>query len=348
MIFSKRIRIGESVLDNASKTFIIAEAGVNHNGDLDRAREMIDVACESGVDAVKFQSFIAKELILSNVDLAAYQKENLKEDGSQFKMLKKLEVPVKKMLGLKEYTEKRGLVFLTTPFDQISLDLLDVCDLDAYKVASTDTTNLMFLRKIAAKGKPILLSTGMTYLTEIEYVLQELSEINKDIILLHCTSNYPTPPHEVNLEILKVFREKFGIITGFSDHTQGIGASPYSLMYGAKVIEKHFTLDKTLPGPDHVASLEPAELRSLVKTTREAEKFIGQGLKYPSISELGTRASLQKSIVAGKIIKQGEIFREDDLNAKRTGGVGIPALYVDKIIGRKALKDYNTDDLIEI
>lgn len=348
MIFSKRIRIGESVIDKASKTFIIAEAGVNHNGDLERAREMIDVACESGVDAIKFQSFIAKELILANVDLAAYQKENLQEDGSQFKMLKKLEVPVEKMLALKQYAEKRGLVFLTTPFDQISLDLLDVCDLNAYKIASTDATNLMFLRKIAAKGKPILLSTGMTYFTEIEYVLQELSKINQDIILLHCTSDYPTPPSEVNLEILNVFKEKFKVITGFSDHTQGIGASPYALMFGAKVIEKHFTLDKTLSGPDHVASLEPSELSSLVKTIREAETFIGQGLKYPSIGEVGTRASLQKCIVARKEIKQGEIFEENDLNAKRTGGFGIPALYVDKIIGRVAIKDYNVDDLIEI
>lgn len=348
MDFNQEVRIGQKYIGHSNPCLIIAEAGVNHNGDLERAKDMIDTASECGVDAIKFQSFITKELILSNVDMAEYQKVNLQEDGSQFKMLKKLEVPAIKMLELKNYTEARGMVFMTTPFDQISLDALDICALDAFKVASTDTTNLMFLRKIAAKGKPILLSTGMTYMAEIQYVLKQISNINKDIILLHCTSNYPTPPNEVNLEVLKEFKERFEIITGFSDHTEGIGAAPYSLMYGVKVIEKHFTLDKTLPGPDHVASLEPKELTSLVKAIRNAELFKGGSIKYPTISELGTRASLQKSIVAAKSIQKGQILEYDDLNTKRTGGLGIPALYIDQIIGKRVSRFFDTDEVIKI
>lgn len=348
MKFNKHILVGNTNIGKGSPCFIIAEAGVNHNGDLDRAKEMIDVAVNCGVDAIKFQSFITKELILSNVGMAAYQKVNLEKDGSQFEMLKQLEMPAEKMLELKEYADSRNISFLTTPFDQISLDALDICDLDAYKVASTDTTNLMFLKKIAKKGKPMLLSTGMTYMSEIRYVLEELSKINKDIILLHCTSNYPTPPQEVNLEVLRSFNNEFDIITGFSDHTDGIGASPYSLMYGVKVIEKHFTLDKNLPGPDHVASLDPNELITLVNEIRKAEKFIGSPIKFPTISELGTRASLQKSIVAARDIQKGEILTLEHVNTKRTGGEGIPALYVDQIVGRITKRSFQLDEVIEL
>lgn len=348
MNFSQDIKIGLKSIGRSHPCFIIAEAGVNHNGDLSRAKEMIDVAANCGVDAIKFQSFITKELILSNVEMAEYQKANLSQDGSQFEMLKKLEVSAEKMLELKNYADSRNITFLTTPFDQISLDALDICDLDAFKVASTDTTNLIFLRKIASKGKPMLLSTGMTYLSEIKYVLDDLARINENIILLHCTSNYPTPPAEVNLEVLKSFNKEFDMIMGFSDHTEGIGASPYSLMYGVKVIEKHFTLDKNLPGPDHVASLEPKELTSLVTAVRKAEKYIGSSIKYPTISELGTRSSLQKSVVAARKINVGQIIKLEDLNTKRTGGIGIPALYVDQIVGKRANRLFQQDEVIEI
>lgn len=347
MNFERSILIGDRRIDQSSPGFIIAEAGVNHNGDMGRAKEMIDVAADCGVDAIKFQSFITEELILANVDMATYQKANLNQDGSQFEMLKKLEVPSEKMLELKNHASKLGLTFLTTPFDQVSLDALDMCDLDAYKVASTDTTNIAFLRQMAAKGKPMLLSTGMTYMSEIEYVLNELVSINKEIILLHCTSNYPALPDEVNLSVLKTFQDKFGMITGFSDHTEGIGASPYAMMFGAKVIEKHFTLDKTLPGPDHVASLEAEELKALTATIRDAEKYIGQDLKYPTISELGTRASLQKSLVAKTDISKGDIFTAENLNTKRTGGEGVPAFYFDQMLGRIASRDFAPDELID-
>lgn len=316
MKFSKIIEVGNKQIGGENPCFVIAEAGVNHNGDLSMAKEMIDVAINCGADAIKFQSFIAKELILSNVGMATYQKINLEKEGSQFEMLKQLEVSAEKMLELKLYADSKNITFLTTPFDQVSLDALDICDLDAYKVASTDTTNLMFLKKIARKGKPMLLSTGMTYMSEIRYVLEEISKINKNIILLHCTSNYPTPPQEVNLEVLRSFNHEFEIITGFSDHTEGVGASPYSLMYGVKVIEKHFTLDKNLPGPDHVASLEPDELTLFVNEVRKAEKFIGSPIKFPTISELGTRASLQKSIVAAMDIQKGEILTLEHVNTK--------------------------------
>lgn len=346
--FNKSISIGSHIIDMKSPCLIIAEAGVNHNGDLDRAKKMIDVAAACGVDAVKFQSFLTKELILSNVELAAYQERNLKGGGSQYDMLKKLEVPVEKMLELKNYSKTKGITFLTTPFDEVSLEALDICNLDAYKVASTDTTNLLFLRKIAAKGKPMILSTGMSYMSEIQLVLDDLLKLNQDIILLHCTSNYPTPAEDVNLRVINSFREQFGILTGFSDHTEGLGASPYAIGLGAKVIEKHFTLDKTLPGPDHKASLDPGELSELVLRIREAESFMGSDMKYPTLSEMGTRASLQKSIVARQKVKKGEILLESALNTKRTGGNGIPAIYIDNVIDMIAKKDFAIDDIIEI
>lgn len=348
MKFNKEIALGNYVISSSNPSFIIAEAGVNHNGDLGRAKEMIEVAADTGINAIKFQSFITKELILSNVDMAEYQKVNLRQDGSQAEMLKKLEVPAEKMLELKSFTEDKGLVFLTTPFDEISLDALDVCELDAYKVASTDTTNLLFLRKIAEKGKPMILSTGMTYMSEVKLILNNLLPLNQNIILLHCTSNYPTPPTEVNLNVLKVFQKEFDMITGFSDHTEGLGASPYSIGLGAKVIEKHFTLDKSLPGPDHKASLEPDELRKLVTAIREAEAYMGHGVKYPTISEIGTRASLQKSIVARRSIKKGDLFTESNLNTKRAGGKGVAAIYIDEIVGKVSTRDYVPDDIIEI
>ncbi len=348
MSFNQIINIGDRRISNYDPCFIIAEAGVNHNGDLQRAKEMIEVAADCGVDAIKFQSFVTKELILSNVGMAEYQKANLKQVGSQFDMLKKLEVPAESMIALKEFAESKGLVFLTTPFDEVSLDELDICNLEVYKVASTDTTNLSFLRKIARKNKPLILSTGMTYMSEIQLVVEDLKSINQDIILLHCTSNYPTPPDEVNLNIIRTFQREFEIITGFSDHTEGLGASPYAVGLGAKVIEKHFTLDKNLPGPDHKASLEPNELIELVRAIREAESYMGVDIKYPTLSELGTRASLQKSILARKTIKKGDEFSEANLNTKRAGGQGIPAIYIDQLIGKKATRNYSIDDIIQI
>ncbi|WP_420386041.1 N-acetylneuraminate synthase family protein [Roseivirga sp.] len=342
------IKIGHKTIDKKSECFVIAEAGVNHNGDFSVAKEMIDVASECGVDAIKFQSFITKELILSNVDMASYQKANLKNDGSQYEMLKKLEVPANKMLELKEHAEAKNLIFLTTPFDSVSLHALDICDLDAYKVASTDTTNLVFLREMAAKGKPMLLSTGMTYFSEVQKVIAELLPINDQIILLHCTSNYPTDPTEVNLNVLKTFEEEFDIITGFSDHTAGIGASPYSVIMGAKVVEKHFTLDKSQPGPDHKASLEPDELTELVNQIRIAQSYLGSNVKMPTLSELGTRNSLQKSVVAKCQIASGEELTLDNLSTKRTGGKGIPAIYLDDLLGRTAQREYRADDIIDL
>lgn len=345
---SSSVQIGPKTISKESECFIIAEAGVNHNGDMDRAREMIDVAATCGVDAIKFQSFITKELILSNVDMASYQKANLEEQSTQYEMLKKLEVPAGQMVDLKEYAESKGLIFITTPFDVVSLHALDVCDLDVYKVASTDTTNLLFLREMAAKGKPMLLSTGMTYFAEIQKVMAELLPINNQIILLHCTSNYPTDPKEVNLNVIKRFEKEFEIITGFSDHTEGIGASPYAAVLGVKVIEKHFTLDKSLPGPDHKASLEPDELKLLVKQIRLVEDYLGSDIKIPTLSELGTRKSLQKCIVAKSAISNGENLSLDNLTTKRTGGEGIPAIYLDDVLGQKASRSYQIDEIIEL
>ncbi len=346
MHFRKSVKIGDFIVSGDSKTFIIAEAGVNHNGNMEIAKQLIDVAVKSRVNAVKFQAFKTEELILKNIKKAPYQINTSGSGESQFEMLKKLELSKANLFELKKYCDRKGIIFLVTPFDEYSLNMLDELNLPAYKIASTDTTNLLFLKEAAKKGKPIILSTGMSFLKEIESVLEEVGRINKDVILLQCTANYPIHDYECNLRVIPNFMKKFNILVGYSDHTAGIGAGPYAVVMGAKVIEKHFTLNKRFKGPDHKASLEPGELGFFVEEIRRAENYLGSGLKEPTLSEKDTRKSLQKCLVAKKEIRKGETFSKNNIIAKRTGGLGISALSVGEIFGKSSKRDYIKDEII--
>ena len=347
MKFNKKMFIENSVISENSKIFIIAEAGVNHNGDIKLAKELIDTAYEAKVDAVKFQSFRTERLILPEVIKAPYQLKTANSDTTQFEMLKKLEISKQQNKELKDYCKLKGIIFLTTPFDEESLDELDELYLPAYKIASTDTTNLPFLKKVAKKGKPVLLSTGMTYLSEIEMALQEIYPYNRDVVLLQCSANYPIPDKDANLAIINTFKEKFDILVGYSDHTAGIGAAPFAVPLGVKVIEKHFTLDKSQDGPDHKASLSPEELSEFVRQIRRVEEYLGSAIKMPSFTEIQTRKTLQKCLVANCKIGIREKFSENNIVAKRTGGNGVLPLYYKNLLGKKSNKNYIKDDIID-
>jgi len=346
--FNRNISLKGKLITHSSSTFIIAEAGVNHGGDMNIAKKLIDLAHEAGVDAVKFQTFKAEDLILKNVEKAPYQKMTTNTSELQIDMLKKLEITKEQNLELKNYCDMKNIIFLTTPFDETSLDELDDLDLSAYKIASTDTTNLPFLEKIAKKGKPIFLSTGMCYLSEIQLALETIHKFNKDVILLQCTANYPIQDNEANLNVIGTFKTNFDMLVGYSDHSIGIGAAPFAIPIGAKVIEKHFTIDKSLKGPDHRASLSPTELIEFVKIIKKVDSFMGSPIKKPSLSEIKTKQSLQKCLVAKCKIKKGDFFTKDNIIAKRTGGIGISPIYYNEVINNKALKDYINDEIIEL
>jgi len=347
MKFNKKIIVGNYTIDSKSPVFIIAEAGVNHNGNINTAKKLIDTAVDAGANAVKFQAFKTENLILTDVEKAQYQKSTTGTSESQYEMLKKLEITKEQNLELVNYCKQKNIIFLTTPFDEESLDDLDELNLPAYKVASTDTTNLLFLKKIAQKGIPIFLSTGMSYLEEVELALKEISKYNQDIILLQCTANYPINDEDANLNVIKTYQDKFDILVGYSDHSVGIGASPYAVPMGAVVVEKHFTLDKDLSGPDHRASLSPTELKDFVSEIRKVEKYLGSKTKQPSKDEEKTRLSLQKSLVALHTINKGEVFTEHNIVAKRTGGKGISPIHYKNIVGKKASKDYSPNEIID-
>lgn len=348
MKFNKRICIDNKKINQEEKTFIIAEAGVNHNGDLNLAKKMIDAAVEAGVDAVKFQTYKTDKLILTNTEKAPYQKKTSDSNETQYDMLKRLELTGEQTIELINYCKNRKIIFLSTPFESTSLNELDELGVSAFKIAATDLTNIQFLKQVAEKNKPIILSAGMCYLEEVEYALKIIHPINKDVILLQCTSNYPIQDTEANLNVIKTFKKKFNMLVGYSDHSDGIGASPFAVALGAKVIEKHFTLDKTLPGPDQKASVEPYELKILVQDIRRVEKYLGNGEKMPTCSEQMTRKSLQKYLVASCPIKSGERFSEKNLVAKRTDGKGISALYYEKILNTVSHRDYQVNDLIRL
>lgn len=346
MKFHRKITIENKIISNTSSTFIIAEAGVNHNGDIKLAKKMIDVAVESDMDAVKFQTFKTDKLILKNIGKAPYQKKTSDSNESQYDMLKRLELSKEQTIELMDYCRQKRIIFLSTPFDKASLDELSELGVSAFKVAATDLTNIQFLRQVAQKGKPIILSAGMCYLEEVQKALEVIHPINKDVILLQCTANYPIQDSEANINVIHTFKETFDILTGYSDHSQGVGASPYAVAVGAKVIEKHFTLDKSMEGPDHRASVTPNELKQIVQDVRQVEKYLGNGIKMPSCSEQMNRKSLQKCLVADKDIEIGEMFDDENIVAKRTNGIGIPALYFDNVVGQIAKKNYSKDDII--
>lgn len=345
---TKELKVGDKLISDHSPVFIIAEAGVNHGGDLDLARKLIDIAADAGADAVKFQAFRTEHLILNDIKKAPYQTKTTEKEESQTEMLKKLELAKEQYVELKEYCSQKGIVFLITPFDEYSLKELEEIGVDAYKVASTDTTNLPFLKKIASTSKPVILSTGMCYLDEVKKAVEEVLLINDKLILLQCTANYPISDEEANLNVITTYKDKFDCLIGYSDHSVGLGASLFAIPMGACVVEKHFTLDKNLEGPDHLASLDPDELKEYVATVRRIEKYLGSFMKEPTTSERATRKSLQKCLVASKPIKAGEIITEDHIVAKRTGGFGISPINYKEIIGKPSKKSFDQDEVIDV
>ncbi len=331
--------------------YIIAEVGVNHNGSVERAREMIAVAAAAGVDAVKFQTFTAKELVTSSCPKADYQKVGFYSAESQFEMLQRLELSPTAFENLQACCETNGIEFLSTPFDLSSIEKLASLGVRKWKLPSGELTNLLYLKEIGRRGGEVILSTGMSEIGEIGAALQVLEDSGipcKEITLLHCTSEYPTPMEEVNLRAMHTMRSAFPGIkgVGYSDHTLGIEVPIAAVSLGATVIEKHFTLDRRLPGPDHRASLEPPELESMVRSIRNIELALGDGSKVPSPSELKNRAVARKSIVANRDIDAGEIFTAENLTVKRPG-TGISPMQWEQVIGRKAKRAVVEEELID-
>jgi N,N'-diacetyllegionaminate synthase len=327
---------------------IIAEAGVNHNGSLESAKKLIDVAAAAGADFVKFQTFRAETLVTQVAEKAEYQKELTNTNESQFEMIKKLELDRKTHEELMEYCITKDIQFLSTAFDHDSIDLLAELDIPLFKIPSGEITNLPYLRHIGKMRKPIIMSTGMSTLDEVRDALNILliEGVEKEqFTVLHCNTEYPTPMEDVNLKAILTIRDELGVKIGYSDHTLGIEVSIAAVAMGATVIEKHFTLDRTLPGPDHRASLEPEELKAMVLAIRNIEKAMGNGEKKPSPSEVKNIPIARKSIVAKKPIRKGELFSEENLTVKRPG-TGISPMELDNILGKTALHDFNKDDLI--
>jgi N,N'-diacetyllegionaminate synthase len=330
-------------------TIIIAEAGVNHNGSIAMAKKLIDVAAEAGADFVKFQTFKVEALVTRTAGKAEYQEKLTGAGESQFDMIKKLELDRAAHEELLRHCQQSGISFLSTAFDHESIDLLHELDIPLYKIPSGEITNLPYLRHIGRMGKPVIMSTGMATLEEVRTAVNILIESGAEkgeVTVLHCNTEYPTPMEDVNLKAMLTLREELGVTVGYSDHTRGIEIPIAAVAMGAAVIEKHFTLDRTLPGPDHRASLEPHELRAMVLAIRNIERAMGDGVKKPSSSEIKNISVVRKSIVAKKLIRKGERFSEDNLTTKRPG-TGISPLEWDSILERTADKDYRPDELIE-
>lgn len=340
------------------KTIIIAEAGVNHNGSLQRAREMVRAAKDAGVDYVKFQTAVPEKVISSLAPKAEYQKDTDGEERSQLDMCRAIHLPLSDYAGLKQLCEEQGVGFMSTPFDLESVQLLGSMSPDYIKVPSGEITNLPYLRAVAALGLPVIISTGMATIPEIVDAVEILtgsserypseSRLTKDdITVLHCNTEYPTPMADVNLRAMQDIANATGCRVGYSDHTQGIEVPIAAVALGAMVIEKHFTLDRNLPGPDHKASLEPDELKAMVRCIRNIEQALGSGKKHVSESERKNMIVARKSIVAARDIKVGETFTADNITIKRPGN-GISPMRWDEVLGRTASHDFSYDSLIEL
>ena len=327
--------------------YIIAEAGVNHNGSFVLACKLVDAAKEAGVDCIKFQTFKSENLVSRSAKKAEYQKRTT-GDSSQQDMLKKLELSFDDFIKLKDYCKESGITFLSTPFDFDSIDFLNSIDIPFWKIPSGEVTNLPYLVKLAKTGKPVVMSTGMCNMEEIQTAIEILSSNGtKDIKLLHCNTEYPTPFGDVNLKAMQTIREAFHLEVGYSDHTKGIEVPIAAVALGATIIEKHFTLDRNMEGPDHKASLEPQELADMVRSIRNIEKALGTGEKTPSPSEKKNMPVARKSIVAKTIIKAGDIFTEENITVKRPGS-GISPMKWFEVLGTKAIRDFDEDELIEL
>ncbi len=331
-----------------SKVFIIAEAGVNHNGSIELAKKLIDVAVEAGADAVKFQTFKADKLVSIGAQKADYQKQTTSINESQYEMIKKLELDDCSHHELISYCNEKQIMFLSTPFDHYSIDLLNCLEMPIFKIPSGEITNLPYLRHIGGLGKEVILSTGMADLGEIEDALDILIQAGtpkEKVTVLHATTEYPCPVDEVNLRAMLTISTAFGVKVGYSDHTQGIEVPIAAVAMGASIVEKHFTLDRTMDGPDHKASIEPDELKSMVNGIRRVSRALGNGVKKATKSELKNINIARKSIVALSSIELGEIFSVSNLTIKRPGG-GISPMRWDEVIGQVAQKNYQSDDLI--
>lgn len=331
-----------------NRVFIIAEAGVNHNGNIEIAKKLIDEAVRCGVDAVKFQSFKAKNLVTKVAKQADYQKENMGKEVSQYDMLKALELSDEEHIELISYCNEKGIMFLSSPFDLESIDMLNNLGIEIFKVPSGEIENVPYLRKIAKTGKKVILSTGMSNLADIEFALDILKGAGaRDISVLHCNTDYPTKMEEVNLRAMNTIGNSFSVEIGYSDHTKGIEVPIAAVALGAKIIEKHFTLDRNMEGPDHKASLEPNELKNMVDSIRNIEIALGDGVKALTDSEKKNIKIARKSIISSTSIKAGEVFTEDNLTIKRPG-TGLSPKMWDEILGKKAKKDYYADEMVEL
>ncbi|MDP8213482.1 MAG: N-acetylneuraminate synthase [Candidatus Zapsychrus exili] len=333
-----------------SKVFVIAEAGVNHNGSLKIAKKMVDAAAKAGADAIKFQTFNAQSLVSKFAPKAMYQKNAAGKDESQLEMIRKLELDLSAHKELIRYCRTKKIMFLSSPFDLESIDLLAHLGLRIFKIPSGEITNLPFLRKIGSLHKKIIMSTGMSSLAEVKEALDILVKSGtkkKNIVVLHCNTEYPTPFKDVNLSAMLTMKNKLGVKVGYSDHTLGIETAIAATALGATVIEKHLTLDKNMPGPDHKASLEPGELKHMVNAIRNIEIALGHGIKKPSQSEFKNMKVVRKSIVASSAIRKGDLFSEYNIAAKRLG-TGISPMKWDQVIGRQAKKDFKPDELVRL
>lgn len=329
-------------------TYIIAEAGVNHNGRLDLALKLCDAAKAAGVDAIKFQTWKTEKIVTKSAAKAAYQEENTGAEQSQFEMLKALELSYPEFVQIRDYCNQIGIQFLSTPDTEEDMDFLLGLGIPVLKIGSGEVTNIPFLRAIGKRHQKVILSTGMSMLSDVEKAYNTLMESGaKEVALLHCTTNYPCPYNEVNLQAMQTMKAAFKCQVGYSDHTMGIEVPIAAVAMGAEIIEKHFTLDRTMEGPDHLASLEPQELKQMVHSIRNIEQALGDGVKRPNASEIMNSEVVLKRIIATKPIKKGDILGTDNLSLLRSS-TGIPAKYWDLVAGKAAKRDYKEDEPIDL
>jgi len=343
----QQVQIANKLIGPHQPVFVIAEAGVNHNGNLNLAHQLVDVAVEAGADAVKFQTFQADHLVMPDAPKAEYQLRTTGNTESQLEMLRRLELSGDAHRELQSYCHKREIIFLSTPFDEQAVDLLDELGVPAFKISSGDLTNSPLLEYVALKEKPVILSTGMSEISELIEAVSVLNSAGcENPILLHCVSNYPAKASEANLRAMQTMRAAFDLPVGFSDHTEGIDISLAAVALGACVIEKHFTLDRTLPGPDHRASLEPGELHQLVQSIRRIESALGTGRKVPTTSEVETARVARRSLVAATEIPVGAILKRDMVIIRRPG-TGMSPATLDAVLGRRVLRGIEAGTLLE-
>jgi N,N'-diacetyllegionaminate synthase len=344
----RKVTIAGRLIGKGQPCFVIAEAGVNHNGDINMAKKLIDAVKEAGATAVKFQTFKAEHVVTREAGKAAYQIETTGNEESQFEMIKKLELSESDFRELFHYAHEKGIVFLSSPFDKDSVDLLDELGMPAFKIGSGEITNFPLLEYIARKGKPIILSTGMATLREVEEALQVIQDQGvKDIILLHCVTSYPAMAKDINLKAMETLSVAFNLPVGLSDHTVGITIPIAAVALGACVIEKHLTLDRKLPGPDHRASLEPEELRQMIEAIRDVENAMGDGIKRLTEKEEEIKKAARRSIVAKVDIPLGTTITEDMLDIKRPG-TGMEPKYISKVVGSVARSLIRRDELLTL